>query len=299
MSRGEQTHEEVITGLLQRLAMLRGWSAKTTESYRSDLLHAEVFFRNAGSSLMRADQAAVLTYLASLRRNGLRQSTIQRKRSALSTWFTYLQDQGMREDHPARHLPRMHKSRVLPKLMSEQDVEALLNAPDTTATTGLRDRTMLELLYATGLRVSELVRLQLAHVDRAAGLLRVVGKGDKERLAPYGEEAARWLQDWLQRRPDQPASPFLFPGRAGKAMSRQNFWLRLKQYAVLANISPMPSPHTLRHAFATHLLNHGADLRAVQMLLGHANVTTTEIYTHVSRARLHDLVNHSHPLGKG
>jgi len=292
-----QTAEETITGLLQRLAMLRGWSPKTTQSYRSDLLHAEAFFRIAHSSLMQADQAGVLAYLASLGQDGLRRSSIQRKRSALSTWFTYLQDQGMREDHPARHLPRIHKSRPLPKLMSEQDVEALLEAPDTATTTGLRDRTMLELLYATGLRVSELVTLQQAHVDRAAGLLRVIGKGDKERLVPFGEEAARWLQDWLHRRPDQPASPFLFPGRGGKTMSRQNFWLRLKQYAVLANISPLPSPHTLRHAFATHLLNHGADLRAVQMLLGHANITTTEIYTHVSRARLHDLVNRSHPLG--
>jgi len=293
----DQTNEETITGLLQRLAMLRGWSVKTTESYRCDLLHADAFFCAARSSLMLADQAAVLAYLASLRRNGLRESSIQRKRSALSTWFTYLQDQGMRADHPARHLPRIRKSRPLPKLMSEHDVEALLAAPDATMPTGIRDRAMLELLYATGLRVSELVGLQLAHVDMAAGLLRVTGKGDKERLAPFGEEAARWLHEWLGLRPAEPATPFLFPGRGGKAMSRQNFWLRLKQYAVMANISPLPSPHTLRHAFATHLLNHGADLRAVQMLLGHANVTTTEIYTHVSRARLHDLVNRSHPLG--
>jgi len=298
MSTSEHTNEEIITGLLQRLAMLRGWSAKTTESYRSDLLHADTFFCAAGSSLMLADQAAVLAYLASLGRSGLKESSIQRKRSALSTWFTHLQDQGLREDHPARHLPRVRKGRPLPKLMNEYDVEALLAAPDITTATGLRDRAMLELLYATGLRVSELVGLQLAHVDMAAGLLRVIGKGDKERLVPFGEEAEGWLHDWLELRPPRSATPFVFPGRGGKAMSRQNFWLRLKQYAVTANISPLPSPHTLRHAFATHLLNHGADLRVVQMLLGHANVTTTEIYTHVSRTRLHDLVNRSHPLGK-
>ena len=298
MTAPRQTNEETITGLLQRLAMLRGWSPKTTESYRSDLLHADAFFCTAHTSLMQASQGAVLKYLASLGRKGLRETTIQRRRSALSTWFTYLQDQGMRHDHPARYLPKMRKSRPLPKLMSEQDVEALLAAPDTQTATGIRDRCMLEILYATGLRVSELTGLQLAHIDIAAGLVRVIGKGDKERLVPFGEEAARWLQQWLAARPNEPASPFLFPGRAGKIMSRQNFWLRLKQYAVLANISPLPSPHTLRHAFATHLLNHGADLRAVQMLLGHANVTTTEIYTHVSRARLHDLVNQSHPLGK-
>ncbi len=293
-----QESEQSITGLLQRLAMLRGWSPNTTESYRTDLLHADAFFRAAGSSLMQADQAAVLNYLAALRRSGLRENTIQRRRSALSTWFTYLQDLGMRDDHPARHLPRVRKSRPLPKLMSEQDVEALLAAPDTATTTGLRDRCMLEVLYATGLRVSELVGLQLAHVDRAGGLVRVIGKGDKERLVPFGAEAAAWIGRWLQRRPAEPGSPFLFPGRSGKMMSRQNFWLRLKQYAVQAGISPAPSPHTLRHAFATHLLNHGADLRAVQMLLGHANITTTEIYTHVTRARLHDLVNRNHPLGR-
>ncbi|MFQ5345140.1 MAG: site-specific tyrosine recombinase XerD [Mariprofundus sp.] len=297
-SSGQACNEDTITGLLQRLAMLRGWSPKTTESYRSDLLHADAFFRAAHNDLMQADQAAILQYLTALHRDGLKASTIQRRRSALSTWFTYLLDQGIRDDHPARHLPKLAKSRPLPKLMSEQDVEALLAAPDTRTTTGIRDCCMLEILYATGLRVSELIGLRLAHVDLAAGLVRVIGKGDKERLVPFGEEASGRVREWLAVRPVDPVSPFLFAGRAGKAMSRQNFWLRIKQYAALAGISPSPSPHTLRHAFATHLLNHGADLRAVQMLLGHAHITTTEIYTHVTRARLHDLVNHSHPLGK-
>ena len=178
-------------------------------------------------------------------------------------------------------------------------MEALINAPNSDTTTGLRDRCMLEILYATGLRVTELVELRLSHVDLAAGLVRVIGKGDKERMVPFGAEAAEWLQQWLIARPREPSSPFIFAGRAGKPMTRQNFWLRLKQYAVQAGVTPLPSPHTLRHAFATHLLNHGADLRAVQMLLGHANVTTTEIYTHVTRARLHDVVNRSHPLGSG
>jgi integrase/recombinase XerD len=291
--------EEEISGILQRLAMLRGWSPGTTESYRTDLLHAEAFFHRRGSSLKSADSELVLKYLGSLGRSGLKKSTIQRRRSALSTWFSYLQDQGEREDHPARHLPRLRKSRPLPDTMSEHDVEALLAAPDTTTPTGLRDRCMLELLYATGLRVSELVSLTMGHIDMAAGLLRVIGKGNKERLIPFGEEAGRWLQKWQMARPAKPAGPFLFAGRAGKAMSRQNFWLRIRHYATLAGITPLPSPHTLRHAFATHLLNHGADLRSVQMLLGHANITTTEIYTHVSRARLHDVVNRNHPLGSG
>ncbi|MDQ6970430.1 MAG: site-specific tyrosine recombinase XerD [Mariprofundus sp.] len=292
-----QDNEESITGLLQRLAMLRGWSAKTTESYRTDLLHAEAFLQRHTSSLMQADAAALSSYLVSLRRkNAFKESTIQRRRSALSTWFNYLQDQGLREDQPTRHLAKVRKSRPLPKLLNEQEVQALLDAPDTSTPTGLRDRCMLEVLYATGLRVSELVSLSLANIDMAAGLLRVLGKGNKERLIPFGEEAAHWLQAWLNIRPD--TTSFLFAGRAGKAMTRQNFWLRIHRHATQAGIKPLPSPHTLRHAFATHLLNHGADLRAVQMLLGHANVTTTEIYTHVSKARLHELVNKAHPLGK-
>jgi len=293
----DQSNEEMITGLLQRMAMLRGWSHNTTESYRTDLLHADLFLLTQKTNLMQADQAAVLKYLASLRQNGLKESTIQRRRSALSTWYSYLQDQDLREDHPARHLPKLQKSRPLPKLLSERDVEALLDAPDTTTPTGVRDRCMLEILYATGLRVTELVSLSLANIDMAAGLVRVIGKGDKERLVPFGEEAEQWLQQWLALRPTKHTTSFLFAGRSGKAMTRQNFWLRIKQYAKEAEVYPLPSPHTLRHAFATHLLNHGADLRAVQMLLGHANITTTEIYTHVARARLHDLVNQSHPLG--
>ncbi len=289
-------NEESITGLLQRLAMLRGWSVNTTASYRSDLLHAEAFLQSQTSDLHHADQTAIINYLASLRRSGLKESTIQRRRCSLSTWFNYLQEQGMREDQPTRHLPKLRKSRPLPKLLSEQHVENLLDTPDTTTNIGVRDRCMLELLYATGLRVSELVSLSLANIDMAAGLLRVTGKGDKERLIPFGEEAAHWLNTWLAMRPAE--SSFIFSGRGGKAMTRQNFWQRIKLHAQSAGIHPEPSPHTLRHAFATHLLNHGADLRAVQMLLGHANVTTTEIYTHVSKARLHDLVNAAHPLGK-
>ncbi|MDX8405359.1 MAG: tyrosine recombinase [Mariprofundus sp.] len=298
MSNPALENEVIITGLLQRLAMLRGWSTNTTTSYRSDLLHAETFFFNHHSSLMLADSEVVLAYLAELGRDGMALSTIQRRRSALSTWFTWLQDQHLREDHPARYLPKLRKGRSLPKMMSERDVERLLAAPAVDEDIGLRDRCMLELLYATGMRVSELATLMRGQVDLAAGLLRVIGKGDKERLIPFGEEAGQWLQQWLLVRPSEPASPYLFAGRNGKAMTRQNVWLRIKHYAMEAEVNPLPSPHTLRHAFATHLLNHGADLRAVQMLLGHAHITTTEIYTHVSQARMHELVNRAHPLGE-
>jgi integrase/recombinase XerD len=285
-----------ISGLLQRLAMLRGWSPRTTESYVHDIGHADAHLRRRGADAFTADREQVLRYIAELRRQDFRESTIQRRRSALVTWFAYLQQEGLRADHPARELPKMRKSRPLPKMLNEMDVERLLAVPDIQADTGLRDRCMLELLYATGLRVSELVGLSLGSLDMQGGLVRVIGKGDKERLVPFGEEAGHWVRAWLARRPAI-RSPYLFPGRGGRAMTRQNFWQRLRLYARQAGIVPAPSPHTLRHAFATHLLNHGADLRAVQMLLGHANISTTEIYTHVTRARLHSLVNRSHPLG--
>ncbi len=296
---GRLREEEKLGEMLLRLAMLRGWSPRTTASYRADLLHALGWMQERGIRLNEAGAGDIKAYLAAMRQRGLKESTIQRRRSALSTWYSHLLDQGWREDHPARQLPRLRKSRPLPKLISETQVEALLAAPDVATTTGLRDRCMIELLYATGMRVSELVSLQLGQIDRQAGLVRIVGKGNRERLVPYGEEAGHWLDRWLGIRPSRPASPYVFAGRGGRAMTRQNFWLRLKAYARAAGISPAPSPHTLRHAFATHLLNHGADLRAVQMLLGHAHVTTTEIYTHVTRARLHDLVERGHPLGSG
>jgi integrase/recombinase XerD len=289
--------DDRVVGLLQRLAMLHGWSARTTESYVHDIRHADAYFRETqGTDVFAAEREQVLQYFATLRKQGFRESTIQRRRSALATWFAFLQEEGMRRDHPARPLPKMRKSRPLPKLMNEADVERLLLAPDVQSNVGLRDRCMLELLYATGLRVSELVGLAMGNLDMQGGLVRVIGKGDKERLVPFGEEAERWLRAWLEKRPPM-RSAYLFPGRQGRPMTRQNFWQRLRLHARKSGVVPAPSPHTLRHAFATHLLNHGADLRAVQMLLGHANISTTEIYTHVTRARLHDLVNRSHPLG--
>lgn len=288
-----------MEGLLQRLGMLRGWSKQTLSAYYADLRDASAYLHQKRShSIFDATQEDISGYLGTLKRQGLKDSSIYRRRSSLSTWYNYLQEEGRREDHPVRNLPGMRRGRRLPKEMSEKEVELLLQAPDTADATGLRDRCMLELMYATGLRVSELVGLTLSNVDLQAGIIRVVGKGNKERMVPFGEEAGSWLTRWLQRRGAARSSQ-LFPGRGGRAMSRQNFWQRIKFHAKSAGIEPLPSPHTLRHAFATHLLNHGADLRAVQMLLGHAHITTTEIYTHVSRARLHDLVNGSHPLGRG
>lgn len=291
---------ERVEGIVQRLSLERGWSPHTAASYRSDLLDAQRFFERSGSDLFTAGQADLVCYLGHLGRGGMRDATIRRRRSALSVWFSYLLENGLCADNPLYGLPLQRRGRSLPKLLSEGEVEALLTAANVATNTGLRDRCMLELLYATGLRISELVGLRLAQMDMHAGLVRVVGKGNKERLVPFGEEAGNWLGRWLTARASVKAlaaSPFVFPGRGGRAMTRQNAWQRLKLLARRAGIRQLPSPHTLRHAFATHLLNHGADLRSVQLLLGHANISTTEIYTHVTRARLREQVNRMHPLG--
>jgi len=291
--------EERIDGMLHRLALLRGWSVRTTASYHADLADAQAVMARCGRSLFDAGEDDIMRYLSALRRRGLADATLRRRRSALSTWFSFLQSEGLRQDHPTRRLPPQRRRRPLPMTLSEEEVEALLNAPDVSTPLGLRDRCMLELLYATGLRVSELTSLRLSQIEMAGMLLRVIGKGDKERMVPFGEMAADWLLRWSAVRRGAPASPYLFPGRKGRAMTRQNFWQRLRVHAGRAGLRQIPSPHTLRHAFATHLLNHGADLRAVQMLLGHTNISTTEIYTHVSRMRMHEAVNRAHPLGEG
>ncbi|MDX8394806.1 MAG: site-specific tyrosine recombinase XerD [Mariprofundaceae bacterium] len=297
-----QDQEQTLThfeGMLQRLSMLRGWSKQTRDAYLADLKDVHTFLNEYSKhSVFDATEDDLSRYLVQLRRNNLKESSIARRRSTLSTWYSHLQDEGQRDDNPVRHLPKIRRGRSLPKEMSEKDVEQLLNTPDTSSAIGLRDRSMLEMMYATGLRVSELTELSLAQVDQHAGFVRVIGKGNKERIVPFGEEAGLWLQRWLSKRPKSTHSK-LFPGRGSRPMTRQNFWKRIKLYAIEADIKPLPSPHTLRHAFATHLLNHGADLRAVQMLLGHANISTTEIYTHITKARLHDVINKAHPLGSG
>ncbi len=286
-----------IEGILQRMAMLYGWSALTVAAYRSDILELQSFIttQDAAINAFNAGQQHVTLYLQDLQKRALSNSTIQRRRSALATWFHYLQNEKLRPDFPLQDVVSVMSSLRLPKHISEQQVEALLAAPDTNTDKGVRDRCLLELMYATGLRVSELASLKTANINRKQQTLRVVGKGNKEREIPYGDVAELWLGRWLER--SKSRSPFLFPSR-GKSLTRQTLWRCVTRYAILAGVYPVPSPHVLRHAFATHLLNHGADLRAVQTLLGHENITTTEIYTHVSRSQLHAEVNRAHPMGK-
>ncbi|MDX8383409.1 MAG: tyrosine-type recombinase/integrase [Ghiorsea sp.] len=300
MSTKSDSTEEIISrieGILQRMAMLYGWSSLTVEAYRSDLLslHHFVASKNSMSTTFTATQDEVTAYLQDLQVRSFLSSSIRRQRSAMATWFHYLQNEKIRDDFPLQDVANMLPSLHLPRNMSEEDVLSLLAQPDVSTTKGIRDRCLLEFMYATGLRVSELASIRLNNFNRLQKTLRVIGKGNKERDIPYGAIADEYLTLWLNTMKKAPS--FLFPSR-DKHLTRQTLWKSVRRHALTADIYPLPSPHVLRHAFATHLLNHGADLRSVQTLLGHESIATTEIYTHVSRAGLHETVNKAHPMGK-
>jgi len=242
-----------------------------------------------------------LDYLALRLQQGCSARSTARFLSSLRNFYQWLHAEGERTNNPTEHIALPRTRNPLPQSLSEAEVEALLAAPDSSDTLGIRDRTMLEVLYAGGLRVSELVGLTLDQLNLRQGVLQVFGKGRKERLVPLGEEALHWLNRYLKEvRPAlQGAKPgvVLFPSQRGTQMTRQTFWHRIKLHAQVAAIRKPLSPHTLRHAFATHLLNHGVDLRTLQLLLGHQNLTTTQIYTQVARARLQELHAKHHPRG--
>ena len=288
-----------IDQFLDTLWLERGLSENTLSAYRSDLRAYSAWLESASRELLQSRSEDVLAYLATL--TGQSARTSARRLSCLRRFFQYLAREGYIDDDPCARITAPRIGRPLPKSLTEQEVESLLNAPDTATTVGQRDRAMLEVLYATGLRVSELVSLQLGQVNLRQGVLRVVGKGNKERLTPLGEEASDWVEKFVrQGRAEllrgQPAQT-LFPSRRGSTMTRQTFWHAIKRHALRAGINKPLSPHVLRHAFATHLLNHGADLRVVQMLLGHSDISTTQIYTHVARERLKNLHAEHHPRG--
>jgi integrase/recombinase XerD len=279
-----------------------GLARNTLESYRRDLLQFAQWLETQGvADLFAVEQSAVQGYLAYKFRSKARASSAARLLSALKRFYRYAVRQGTVQTDPTLRVDAPKLSRQLPKTLTEADVEALLAAPPTDEALGLRDRTMLEVLYASGLRVTELVTLRVPQVSRDMGVVRVMGKGAKERLVPLGEEALAWLERYLiNARPQllgQRTSDGLFVTARGEMMTRQAFWYLLKRYAIVAGLNKPLSPHTLRHAFATHLLNHGADLRVVQLLLGHADISTTQIYTHVARERLKSIHQQHHPRG--
>lgn len=292
-----------IDRFLDRAWSERGLSANTLRAYRADLVALARWLDGRGTRLAEASRSDLLEYLGWISGQGRRPRSIARQLSSIRRFFRHLVAEGRLEADPSASIDMPRLGRPLPKGLTEAEVEALLAAPDTGTALGLRDRTMLEVMYASGLRVTELVGLRLDQVNLRHGVVRVVGKGDKERLVPLGEEAQSWLDRYLREaRPDLLAdgrrhSEYVFPTRRTDCMSRQSFWHIIKRHAATAGIRGSMSPHTLRHAFATHLLNHGADLRVVQMLLGHSDLSTTQIYTHVARERLKDLHGRHHPRG--
>lgn len=281
------------------LWMERGLSNHTLAAYRNDLAGLAAWLLRRGTRLLTARRQDLLDYLSSRVLEGARPRTTARLLSSLRRFYRHQVREGRLQEDPSVRIDSPRIGRPLPDTLSEQDVDTLLQTPDSADALGLRDRAMLELLYACGLRVSELVGLTTDQVNLVQGVVRLMGKGGKERLVPLGEEAVDWLQRYLIEARPQLAidARHLFVSRRGKGMTRQTFWHRLRKYAVKAGINKHLSPHTLRHAFATHLLNHGADLRVVQMLLGHSDLSTTQIYTHVARERLKDLHARHHPRG--
>ncbi|MEX6676561.1 site-specific tyrosine recombinase XerD [Pseudomonas sp. W2Oct36] len=291
----------MIDRFLDALWLEKGLSDNTRHAYRSDLALFNGWLQEQGVDLMSVSREAILDHLGWRVDNGYKPRSTARLLSGVRGFYRYLLREKLIAVDPTLQVDMPQLGKPLPKSLSEADVEALLAAPDLSDAIGQRDRAMLEVLYACGLRVTELISLTLEQVNLRQGVLRIMGKGSKERLVPMGEEAIVWVERYmrdarhelLNGRP----SDVLFPSQRGEQMTRQTFWHRIKHQAKVAGIGKSLSPHTLRHAFATHLLNHGADLRVVQMLLGHSDLSTTQIYTHVARARLQEMHAKHHPRG--
>jgi integrase/recombinase XerD len=293
---------DLIQQFLDDLLVEEGLAENTIDAYRLDLFGIAEFLAqqaNPSASLLTMRPEDLANYMEQLYSRKLTATSVARKMSAIRHFCRHLLVTEQRQDDPTRLLQLPKIRRTLPKIFDEQEVEALLDAPDQTTELGLRDAAMLELLYATGLRVSELVELSTDSLDDQIGMIRVIGKGNKERLVPVGELARERVAHYVQAaRPLLLAgrnTPALFVTARGGAMTRQNFWYLIRRHASMAGIQKSISPHLLRHSFAVHLLNHDADLRAIQMMLGHADISTTEIYTHISKVRMKQVYNRTHP----
>jgi integrase/recombinase XerD len=291
----------LIDRFLDAIWMERGLSENTLGAYRADLLALNQRLETRAVELRQARRADVLEYIAWRVQGGAKPRSTARQLSSFRRFYRYLLREGLIGDDPTAQIAMPKIGRSLPQSLTEDEVEALLAAPNVTEPLGHRDRAMLEVLYATGVRVSELINLKLTQLNLNQGVIRIIGKGDRERLIPLGDEAQDWLREFiagprveilLERQTD-----YLFPTRRGDRMTRQAFWHIIKRYAKKAGVDKKLSPHTVRHAFATHLLNNGADLRVVQLLLGHSDVSTTQIYTHVARERMKELHSRHHPRG--
>lgn len=295
-------NDSILDEFCDALWLEDGLARTTLENYRSDLSQFGTWlFAHCGCDLLAAGRVELLEYLAHRVKTGARARTTGRILSSLKRFYRYATREGHLSADPTLTIGSPKPARGLPKTLTEEHVEHLLSAPETRTNLGLRDRAMLEVLYASGLRVSELVGLTLSQVSHDMGVVRVMGKGAKERIVPLGEEALDWLGRYLHESREKilgaRISQALFVTGRGQGMTRQAFWHLIRRYARQAGIATPISPHVLRHAFATHLLNHGADLRVVQLLLGHSDISTTQIYTHVARERLKQLHMKHHPRG--
>lgn len=298
---GIVTDEDMIQNFLDHVWMESGLSDNTLSAYRRDLIHFSVWLAQQNSTLLQAKRADIQCYLHKKIEHKAQASSVSRSLSSIKRFYRFYIREGTLSEDPSALVDAPKIAKKLPKSLSENDVQNLLDAPDENTLLGLRDKLIFEMLYASGLRVSELVGLRLEQINTQMGIIKIMGKGNKERLVPLGEEALDCLQNYLQTaRPEllkgvDQTTPFVFVTRRGGGITRQSAWYIIKKYASQANIQVDISPHTLRHAFATHLLNHGADLRAVQMLLGHSDLSTTQIYTHVANERLKSLYKEHHP----
>ena len=290
---------EIIELFLNALWLEYGLSKNTLAAYGNDLKQFDKWLK--AKTILEANTSDISEFLLYRQQQGTHNRSAARLLSSLKRFYAYWLREKKIDADPCRLIDTPHIGRALPESISEADVELLLQTPNTLLPLGFRDRTMLELLYATGLRVSELVDLTFQQINFRQGYVIVSGKGDKERLIPFGEEAADWLEHYLTKARmalmGNRQSDYLFVTCRATNMTRQAFWHIIKRYAKLAGISKHLSPHTLRHAFATHLLNHGADLRVVQMLLGHTDISTTQIYTHIAQQRMKELHSKFHPRG--
>jgi integrase/recombinase XerD len=297
----QEAGDPALQSFLDAVWLERGLSANTLAAYRADLTALARWLAKHGSALSRATHSDLLGFIAARVEGGSRPRSTARQLSSFRRFFRFMLREAMIPLDPTAQIAMPKIGRSLPRSLTEAEVDSLLEAPTVADPLGHRDRTMLEVLYATGLRVTELVSLKHDQVNLNQGVIRVIGKGDRERLIPLGDEAVRWVEQFMQGPRTEilleRQTDYLFPTRRGDRMTRQAFWHIIKRYSKKAGVDKELSPHTLRHAFATHLLNHGADLRVVQMLLGHSDLSTTQIYTHVARERLKELHQQHHPRG--
>ena len=298
----ESENGQALEAFIDHLWIEYGLSKNTLNAYRADLVQLDVWLSHSNSHLLKAQRHDLLGFLSHKVSKGIKASSAARLLSSIRRFYRFQVRIHRLKIDPSAEIEFPKSARHLPEVLTEDDVEQLLLAPNIETAAGLRDRAMLELLYACGLRVSELVGLLLQQVNLRTGVIRVLGKGSKERVIPFGEQASDWIERYLgEARPEllkgSTESPALFVSNRKTAMTRQTFWHLIKRNAAAAGIEKSLSPHTLRHAFATHLLNHGADLRVVQLLLGHSDLSTTQVYTHIARARLQALHKQHNPRG--